>query len=822
MSFTVTKDGVIDYPIADGMPLIGIWQYGPNANGATIVAKQEYLDISRGSSNADNQWTNLSIQHSLQVANGSVFRFDIKYNAINPATEVKLTLASGVVLRYDGTNFNYCWWSNDGFHQLGRSTISIGSDYVQVTLCFWPAGIAIFENGNFIAKWDKGVEASVIPLLTWQLLSRNSSLSAQIRSIFIIPSTFATSVNTPWDIAFSDTVIPSADIWEVSKQKDDPLPNSYSKEGYMRVSTNSLSIRNSWIFPKVAVPMDATGVVMYRMRVNSSGGSETKVTVLGDNILRIVQNGQVATWNKYASDFVKLSDSSVRVGSGLWTIVTLVYSSRSVSLFEDGVYRYTRAYDAAPGNATFSVQHLEPNTAVSVDISHVRCVPLKKNAEMLLRDLQPALLAYYPLKADISEAIIEAPALDLAAVDGYQPDYTEGAFGKAISFAEKRGALRLPLFPYGRTFPSYTLSLWVKVNNYPATKAGITGPLSILSNGKLEYSFLYSQILSFKRTNFTSKNAIPLGQWVCIVVTYAYEESRFAFFVDGVLDSIVYTSSDNSSQNAVLPIYGFIGASRSDDGESLNILDGAVGDVFFFQQHIHGIIALALSDKLRAEHNRPRRVLFLVIPAFLVLAYGAVSTAVIATTLKQTTPQLAPDLQVIVDRIVQVVGKPARPGAQVSRDQIGLDEKYPITIDIGGEGPLNQDGLVTGFHGAINVNAVEKVTVGGSGKIPYLVMVQPWPTNPKYPFADNFADTITMIGAPLTPTNADEMVRVIKAEGVIDVWIDDSFIPQLESMARKLKSSVNTPDQLDRFEGNGKTFFQRRQIKANKNGKDEL
>ncbi|EPQ56910.1 hypothetical protein GLOTRDRAFT_110352, partial [Gloeophyllum trabeum ATCC 11539] len=278
---TYAKDGVIDYPIADGMSLAGVWNYVANANGPSITAKQGYFSISRGAVGANNQWTNFSIGHSVSIAGGCAIQFEVKYDQISPATEVKLTLASGVILRYDGSNFNYCWWNQNGFHQIGRSTIRIADGaYHQVTLCLWPAGIAIFEDGNFIGKWDTSVSASVAPHFDWQILSSGSSLSAQLRSILVIPSTFAPGVGTPWDVAFSDSFIPPADIWQISKQKGDPIPISFSADGFMRAETRSLNKWNSWVFPQVTVPMTAFGLVMYRFRVNTSNGSETKITLM--------------------------------------------------------------------------------------------------------------------------------------------------------------------------------------------------------------------------------------------------------------------------------------------------------------------------------------------------------------------------------------------------------------------------------------------------------------------------------------------------------------------------------------------------------------
>jgi hypothetical protein len=307
---TNSKDGVIDYPIADGMSLTGVWNYIANSNGPSITAKQGYLSITRNDTGAYNQWTKFRINHTMTVAGGCAIQFEVKFDQISvrpflvffvmvanmfykqPVTELKLTLANGLILRYDLSNFDYCWWDPTGFHQIGRSTIQIANEaYRQVTLCLWPAGIAIFEDGNFIGQWDTAVSSTVIPHFDWEILSGDSSLNAQLRNILIIPATFAPGVGTPWDIAFSDSSIPTPDIWQITRQKDDPIPISYSPEGFMRAETSHLKTQNSWVYPHVAVPMTDFGLIMYRFRINASSGSETKITLMRDNILRITNDG---------------------------------------------------------------------------------------------------------------------------------------------------------------------------------------------------------------------------------------------------------------------------------------------------------------------------------------------------------------------------------------------------------------------------------------------------------------------------------------------------------------------------------------------------
>lgn len=75
--------GVSDFPISKDMPLTGVWNHEPNANGPVITAIQGALDISRAPVKAANQYTSLSIQHQLQVQGGTIITFKVKYDFIH-------------------------------------------------------------------------------------------------------------------------------------------------------------------------------------------------------------------------------------------------------------------------------------------------------------------------------------------------------------------------------------------------------------------------------------------------------------------------------------------------------------------------------------------------------------------------------------------------------------------------------------------------------------------------------------------------------------------------------------------------------------------
>ena len=271
------------------------------------------------------------------------------------------------------------FWANDSFHELGKSAIEVDGQSHRIALCFAPTAIVIVEDGIFIAKWDRPVNPTIQPIFNWQILNASSSLKAKFSNILIVPPTFNTIVQSPWDIILTSKWSYPSDIWTVTESPGNPLPVTYDPN-FMRVATDSLKTPNSWVFPSVAMPLvKGSGIVAYRMRVNASGGSESKITIIGDNILRITDDGKTVLWTRYIPDgpFVTLAESSIAVGSGRFTNVTVIYGLQSISLFEDGVHKYSRSYEASQDwKATWSVQHLDVGTAISVDISNVRCLPL--------------------------------------------------------------------------------------------------------------------------------------------------------------------------------------------------------------------------------------------------------------------------------------------------------------------------------------------------------------------------------------------------------------------------------------------------------------
>ncbi len=164
---------------------------------------------------------------------------------------------------------------------------------------------------------------------------------------------------------------------------------------------------------------------------------------------------------------------------------------------------------------------------------------------------------------------------------------------------------------------------------------------------------------------------------------------------------------------------------------------------------------------------------------------------------KQVFPQAHLD---IVTQIVQLTGVPVDSSVRVSRADLQLADDHCIHIDIGGEGLNEHMGYISGFPNSINLNAMTYQSNGHNIPIPNLVQLDSWFKNPSYPFADDFADYITIQNAPLTEKNVTEIARCLRPGGVVELWIDDAFLKKMHQLAELLQSRVEL-DSLDQFGG---------------------
>ncbi|RKG79393.1 hypothetical protein D7V88_28725 [Corallococcus terminator] len=122
-------------------------------------------------------------------------------------------------------------------------------------------------------------------------------------------------------------------------------------------------------------------------------------------------------------------------------------------------------------------------------------------------------------------------------------------------------------------------------------------------------------------------------------------------------------------------------------------------------------------------------------------------------------------------------------GKKARRQDLGLpDSDNTVHIDMGGEAVYqNEEGQTFGGNDAINLNcSLNKTSDGNLGKkIPNLV----FGFGNNMPFADAFADRISVENAPIFPK---EIERVIKPGGVVKLVYTDFSLGQVDTLAKDL------------------------------------
>ena len=155
------------------------------------------------------------------------------------------------------------------------------------------------------------------------------------------------------------------------------------------------------------------------------------------------------------------------------------------------------------------------------------------------------------------------------------------------------------------------------------------------------------------------------------------------------------------------------------------------------------------------------------------------------------------------------------PGKQVKRSDVVKSSTAKIHLDIGGEGKVFTENSETGFYDAINVQAADGgfthgllQTQNDNPPIENLVWIESW-SNP-LPFADDFADEISLQNAPLTRNNAEQFARVIRPGGVISLWIGMNDVAErgiknqvhFDLLVDWVNGKVIKNDKDDRIKGN--------------------
>ena len=445
--------------------------------------------------------------------------------------------------------------------------------------------------------------------------------------------------------------------------------------------------------------------------------------------------------------------------------------------------------------------------------------------------IKNGLVAYYPLISDTKDY----SGNNHNSIANTKVSFGPGLFGGSTLFTQSGASITTPA-SLNMTPNQFTISAWVCLNSTSTvdskTESQIVGGL-VVNNASKKLSFYFNYVIGNsnpKLVLLTSTVSISVGHWHHVGVTYDHETHKFAFYIDRkMVDMQDLSSLMPSTALPKYPFYGNIGGSSQAVGQ----FNGSISDVFLLDcksekvdmdllggimtpQTTHPIHQEAQKQNLLAVTNIQKLCTpswWAVIP---VLGWVALQLAANCEAKPTTKPPSPESIVAAIYHNFNLIPPAALPaGRKPTRQELGIEEGVRIHIDVGGEGRTHSHGMKTGFNDSINLQAADgpvgdgtKQTQPPKGPIPRLVRMAKWEQN--YPFADNFADYITMQNAPLHPNNVNEMARVLKPNGEISLWIDPAgsgWENNIEQLARKLKGKVKWND-VDEFHGDagyGKT-----------------
>mmetsp|Transcript_21775 Transcript_21775/g.56772 ORF Transcript_21775/g.56772 Transcript_21775/m.56772 type:complete len:471 (-) Transcript_21775:86-1498(-) len=390
---------VVEYSFQEGVPITGIWDINPNPQGPIATPHDGYLSYTITHALASNQWLTNYISDTFdtlapgpselsQRNAGCNLVFKVRVNTIEDTGEVKFELSAGVILRFtsNGAVAQYQYWEpvGGGFVTLGASKIQADGEWHNIVMVINPNHVYVLEDDDIAFSWTAAAVGSIFrPEFSMQCLDVGASMSIDLGNVVVMPPALHLSTSSTFDYVFTTSKPPPT---ELIKFRVDPGLQVKFSNGYARFFGLPMVGLNKWAFLDVVHPGQMHNVFTYWIRVNSSQGYETKITLPGGNILRLLDGGQTANWCLFnaAGLFEILAPSSIHAAippSGLeFTSVTLVTSGSTMYLLESGVCLYKRTYSppaSAGWSAGLSLQHYDSND-VSVSVGGIRTVPSTK------------------------------------------------------------------------------------------------------------------------------------------------------------------------------------------------------------------------------------------------------------------------------------------------------------------------------------------------------------------------------------------------------------------------------------------------------------
>lgn len=568
--------GVITYAFKSGQSLDADWSIRPNPTGPGVAAADGYLHYSVSNLPAYNQWLVMSAKAVVPTARGCLISFRVRVNTIE-GDEVKFTIAGDAILRFTSGGRTVMWqrWA-DGFFDLAPSAIRADGVWRTVVLAVTPGSVTLFEEGRKLFTWDHPIGDTINPAFSMQVLTPGANLSFDVGDIYFMPATFASDDSTPYDYVFSEGAPPPSA--EMTFRTPQGAPQVSYPGPFVRFSAIPLTGVNAWSFLDMVRSAPAQAIFQYPLRVNSSGGSETKVTLPGDNILRLTPQANWCSWDGW---FHVLAPAGVTVGKADFTLVTLVTAPDRITLLEDGLVKYERTYPATTGwNPGVAVQHLDTGTDVSVDFGGIRTLPSTKPGQ----GFDAGLLAWWPLSVDAQD--MSGHGLNGEFVGGAIQPAARGQFGAAR--LGTGAAIRVPRLELSRT--DFTFAAWINLDNL-SQRSILFGDW--VQEWQLLLAVWNGSVRANLRRNINSGGSdpaqdliiletaarVPVSQWCHVAITWSREAAQCIGYVNGVAAGSAGPTPANERDLQVNnhPFFWIGRKEDSDDGDSW--LQGMIGDV---------------------------------------------------------------------------------------------------------------------------------------------------------------------------------------------------------------------------------------------------
>lgn len=478
------ENTVVKYTFQASIPLDGAWTISRDRRGPTLVTEDHYLRYQTG--DYGNQYIGVSFSDEYYTSNGLGLIFRLRASSIQGA-DFEFLLPAGVALRFGkfGKPAKYFHLDHQGPQQLAPSTIQEDSTWHDIVMFITESTVTLIEDGVHLFSLNTSVGRGIRPQFDLHVLEGN--VSFDLGELFVTSqNTIGILVATPWDYPILGSAPP---IQTMSFRDQNQGPEVLFHQGYVQFRGKNSNNKWSWL--------DVPGVVekavlSYWISVNAySPGSEIRITLPGDNILRLTNSGQMGSWICSDSDSTLFHHSRIRAGFGSFTVVSLVISESAISLFENGVFLYSRTYTQtgvarSPGLA---VQFLGDRNFDSVEIGGLRCVPSTKQAVGYIDAIQDRVKNFFNhLSAQSYLRVLDTPHIwNMPFGDEImlQACIRQGEFERAIVEIVQKAKYRCDLSSLNSPDPDWVKAILGAIDTAMSTTMGRVRPT--------QFRFLFGQ-----------------------------------------------------------------------------------------------------------------------------------------------------------------------------------------------------------------------------------------------------------------------------------------------------------------------------------------